>query len=85
MGVLCFFPPFFSLPHPLPHSDGQRVELEIVQSVLGLTYHQGLIWFGMAFCPVLPILACITNAVDFYFFQALVSFVGLLGGQREGK
>eukprot|EP00730_Choanoeca_flexa_P014773 TRINITY_DN6580_c0_g1_i2.p1 TRINITY_DN6580_c0_g1~~TRINITY_DN6580_c0_g1_i2.p1 ORF type:complete len:717 (+),score=124.84 TRINITY_DN6580_c0_g1_i2:46-2196(+) len=50
----------------------RRIQLEVVQSVLGLVYRQGLIWVGMVFCPALPLLAMVSNVVYFWFYFKLV-------------
>eukprot|EP00056_Hartaetosiga_gracilis_P013134 m.215161 g.215161 ORF g.215161 m.215161 type:complete len:350 (+) comp13799_c0_seq59:1955-3004(+) len=50
----------------------RRVEMDLVQWSLHLLYRQALVWLGMCFAPVLPVIAMLTNILFFYFYVALV-------------
>lgn len=45
----------------------------MVDSVLQLVYRQALIWAGMFFCPVLPLMGVLANALYFQVNKVLVS------------
>jgi hypothetical protein len=40
----------------------RKVDLNMSEGVLAMSYRQGLVWAGMCFCPVLPIAGTISHA-----------------------
>ena len=44
----------------------------MVQGVLSIVYRQSLIWAGMPFCPVLPLVGMLSNVVFFYVHAHIV-------------
>ncbi len=44
----------------------QRHELPLTDSLLQLVYRQTLIWAGLFFCPILPVMGSISNALFFW-------------------
>eukprot|EP00055_Hartaetosiga_balthica_P017682 m.121343 g.121343 ORF g.121343 m.121343 type:complete len:747 (+) comp9376_c1_seq2:150-2390(+) len=50
----------------------RRLEMDLVQWSLHLLYRQALVWLGMCFAPVIPIISIFTNLIYFYFYVALV-------------
>lgn len=47
-------------------------EIDLVDAVLQLVYRQALIWAGFFFCPVLPLLGVLANALYFQVNRVLV-------------
>jgi hypothetical protein len=54
----------------------KRLEFDLPQEVIQLVYQQALIWFGMAFCPVLPVFGFTSNMFSFCVHSKLVSLKG---------
>ena len=46
----------------------RRIELDLSSAVLVIVYRQALVWLGMGFSPVIPILGLISNVVLFYTY-----------------
>eukprot|EP00048_Salpingoeca_helianthica_P022804 m.20445 g.20445 ORF g.20445 m.20445 type:complete len:706 (+) comp7838_c1_seq1:160-2277(+) len=49
-----------------------KLELDISEGVLSLVYRQGIVWVGMVFCPLLPVLGALSNALIFLIYYHLV-------------
>jgi hypothetical protein len=48
--------------------------LDLPQDVMQLVYRQGLIWFGMGFSPILPIIGMFGDLLNFGVYSLLVCF-----------
>ncbi|XP_074659498.1 transmembrane channel-like protein 5 [Tubulanus polymorphus] len=50
----------------------KKVEFRISKEVLAVVYKQALIWIGMLFCPILPLIGAVSLVVFFYVNYAVV-------------
>eukprot|EP00042_Codosiga_hollandica_P032881 m.214153 g.214153 ORF g.214153 m.214153 type:complete len:756 (+) comp54050_c0_seq19:84-2351(+) len=50
----------------------RKIELDMMDAVLGISYRQGLVWAGMGFAPILPVIALLSNIIYFYTYVHLV-------------
>lgn len=49
-----------------------KLEMDIPEGVLSIVYRQGIVWVGMVFCPVLPIVGLLSNGFIFFVYYQLV-------------